>query len=355
MHGFIKVTYSEHNVSWASNLKSAFFSLLLIVSSSCWAFDYLQPLPDSSPVPADNPLTKAKIALGKQLFFDAQLLGPDSSLSCNSCHNLSQGGSDNKAISAGQKGRVTRRSSPSLWNIGLQTVLYWDGRSTSLELQTLDHLRDPVISNWASIGALVTYIGKSNKYQSAFKKAFNVTSSDEDPVSGINVARAIASFERSLMTGKSPFDQYITGDKSAISASAIRGIASFNNVGCLACHFGVNFAGPAPGPALKMGDGFYELFPNNLGTDYEKQYSLADDLGRYEFTGLPDERYMWRVPPLRNIELTAPYFHNGTVTSLEGAVRVMAKTQLGKKLSDSTVNDITAFLKSLTASTPSFK
>ena len=343
-------------MTWAPNLKSAFiFSLLLLVSNSSWAFDYLQPLPESSIIPADNPLTKAKIALGKQLFFDTELLGLDSSISCNSCHNLSRGGSDNNSISIGQNSKKTRRSSPGLWNVGLQTVLYWDGRSSSLELQTLDHLRDPVISNWISIGALVTKLGQSARYQRAFKEAFTDSSSEENPVSGINLAKAIASFERSLMTGKSPFDRYITGNKSALSASAIRGIASFNDAGCLACHFGVNFAGPAPGPALKMGDGFYELFPNNLGTDYEKQYKLADDLGRYEFTGLPDERYMWRVAPLRNIELTAPYFHNGSVSKLEDAVRVMAETQLGKKLSNSTVNDITQFLKSLTTAIPSSK
>ena len=336
-------------MSRPTNLKSAFFfSLLLFVSNSIWAFDYLQPLPESSLVPANNPTTTAKIDLGKQLFFDTQLLGMNSSISCNSCHNLSQGGSDNKAVSVGQHGKKTRRSAPGLWNIGLQTVLYWDGRSISLEHQTLDHLRDPIISSWASIGDIVTRLNQSADYRQSFKYAFN----EENPVSGINIARAIASFERSLMTGSSPFDRYITGNKLALNASAIRGLKEFNNTGCLACHFGVNFAGPAPGPALKMGDGFYELFPNNLGTDYEKQHSLADDLGRYEFTGLPDERYMWRVAPLRNIELTAPYFHNGSVSSLEDAVRVMAKTQLGKTLSRSTVNDITEFLRSLTATIP---
>ncbi len=336
-------------MSRASNLNSAiFFSLLLFAPNASWAFDYLQPTPESSLVPANNPLTKAKITLGKQLFFDTQLLGLDSSISCNSCHNLSQGGSDNKAVSVGQHGKKTQRSAPSLWNIGLQTVMYWDGRSISLELQTLDHLRDPIVSSWTNIGAIVTRLNQSAKYQQAFKNAFN----EENPVSGINIARAISSFERSLITGKSPFDQYITGNKSALNASAKRGLKAFNNAGCLACHFGVNFAGPAPGPALKMGDGFYELFPNNLGTDYEKEYRLAEDLGRYEFTGLPDERYMWRVPPLRNIELTAPYFHNGSVSSLEDAVRVMAKTQLGKTLSRDAVNDITEFLKSLTADIP---
>ena len=340
-------------MNWPLNLNSSIFiCLLLLFPCSSWAFDYLQPLPESPPVPENNPLTTAKILLGKQLFFDTELLGPKSSLSCNSCHSLARGGSDNKAISVGQSGKKTRRSSPGLWNIGLQTVLYWDGRSISLEQQTLDHLRDPIISSWISIGAIVTKLNQSSKYQQAFKDAFNDAANEENPVSGINIARAIASFERSLMTKKSPFDRYITGDKSALSASAIRGIKSFNNAGCLACHFGVNFAGPAPGPALKMGDGFYELFPNNLGTNYEKKYNLTDDLGRYEYTGLPDERYMWRVPPLRNIELTAPYFHNGSVLSLKEAIRVMAKTQVGKELSSSTVNDIAEFLKSLTANIP---
>ena len=335
------------------NLKFAFlFCLLFLVPGISWTFEYLQPLPESSPVPAENPQTQAKIALGKQLFFDTSLLGQDSSLSCNHCHQLAQGGSDNKPVSVGQNGNKTRRSAPGLWNIGLQTVLYWDGRSTNLESQTLDHLRNPVVSKWASIGALVTYLNRSARYRKSFKNAFNDTSNLENPVSGVNLARAIASFERSLMTGKSPFDNYITGDKSAITASAKRGLKLFNDTGCLACHFGANFSGPAPGPALKMGDGFYELFPNNLGSSFEKQYKLSDDLGLYEHTGLPDERYMWRVPTLRNIELTAPYFHNGSVSTLEEAIRVMAKTQLDKSLSESDVKDIAEFLKSLTATFP---
>lgn len=329
------------------------FCFLLLVPGTSWTFDYLQPLPKSSPIPVENLLTKAKIALGKQLFFDPILLGPENSLSCNSCHTLEKGGSDNNALSVGQNGNKTRRSAPGLWNIGLQTVLYWDGRSTSLENQTLDHLRDPIISNWANIGEIVSQLNKSAKYRREFKKAFNDTANEESPVSGINLARAIASFERSLMTEKSPFDHYITGNKSAITVSAKRGLKLFNNVGCLACHFGATFSGPAPGPALKMGDGFYELFPNNLGTTFEQKYKLSDDFGRYEYTGLPDERYMWRVPTLRNIELTAPYFHNGSVLTLKEAIRVMAKTQLGKELPESAVNDIAEFLKSLTASFPS--
>jgi cytochrome c peroxidase len=322
--------------------------ILFLIPATGNAFDYLQQLPKAPLVPANNPITNAKVSLGKKLFFDPILLGPNSKISCNSCHILSKGGGDTHALSLGQNGQKTHRSTPALWNIGLQTVLYWDGRSSSLENQTLDHLRDSLISTWSNIGEIISRLEKIPAYRHAFAKAFP----GDYSLSGPNLARAMASFERSLMAPNSPFDRYLAGDKNAISASAKRGIQKFNDVGCLACHFGVNFAGPAPGPAMKMGDGFYELFPTRLGSRYDKKYHLTDDLGRYNYTGLPNERYMWRVPPLRNIDLTSPYFHNGSVTSLEEAVRVMARTQEGVHIPESTVNDITAFLKSLTGMTP---
>ncbi|WP_455198112.1 cytochrome-c peroxidase [Kaarinaea lacus] len=323
-------------------------TLLSVIPATSHGFDYLQPLPDKPLIPADNPQTEHKIALGKRLFFDTSLLGPKSTLSCNSCHTLASGGDDNRPYSIGQNGRISRRSAPGLFNIGLQTVLYWDGRSTSLEDQALDHLRNPLVSAWPSIGSIISYLEHSSDYKAAFEKAFP----NNPVVSGINLARALASFERSLLSSGSPFDRYIRGDKAAISDSAKRGIQAFNDNGCLACHFGVNFAGPAPGPAMNMGDGFYELFPNTRGSSFDRKYQLTDDLGRYEFTGDPGEKYMWRVPSLRNIELTAPYFHNGSVSTLEEAIRVMAKTQTERTPSDETVRDISAFLRSLTGKIP---
>ncbi|NOX76112.1 MAG: c-type cytochrome [Gammaproteobacteria bacterium] len=326
--------------------------LPLISPLSVSAFEYLQPLPSRAPEPADNPSSAAKIGLGRSLFFDTELLGVNSKISCNSCHNLAQGGDDNRALSPGQNGRSTQRSAPSLWNIGFQTVLYWDGRTTSLEQQTLDHLRNPVISAWPNIGAMVSHLAAQPNYQQHFAATFNTGRTENipapDEVTGARVAQAMSSFLRSLLATRSPFDRYLAGDAGAISSSAKRGIEAFNESGCLACHFGANFAGPAPGPALKMGDGFYELFPNNLGSDYEHRYHLATDLGRYAFTGDPGERYMWRVPPLRGVAVTAPYFHNGAVASLEEAIRVMGKTQFGKDLNKETVRDIAAFLNSLT-------
>ena len=317
--------------------------LSLAIPFQAWGFDYFQPLPEAVQQPADNPASAEKIRLGKQLFFDPRLLGADSKLSCNSCHTLETAGVDGKTLSQGQGGQVTYRSTPTLWNIGFQTVLYWDGRSTSLEAQTLDHLRNPVISSDANLGQLVQRLYDSPDYRAAFAAAFP----GEDPVSADNVARALASFERSLLTPDSPFDRYMRGEENAISAAAKRGMVLFNDSGCVSCHFGINFAGPAPGPAMGPGDGFYELFPNHLGTPYDARYGLADDLGRFEYTGNLWEKYMWRVPILRNIALTAPYFHNGRVATLNEAVRVMAKTQLKREFSDRQVHDIVEFLSSL--------
>lgn len=323
-------------------------TLFWAYAGTAWAFDYLQPLPATAPQPADNPATAAKIALGKRLFFDPRLLGANSPISCNSCHNLAAGGDDDRALSIGQGKQLTRRSAPSLWNIGFQTVLYWDGRAISLESQTLDHLRDPVVSAWPNLGALVQAVAESADYQAAFSAAFPQDSATLHGVSGSNIARALASFERSLLATDSDFDRYLAGDTSALSASAKRGIQAFNQAGCLACHFGANFAGPAPGPGLKMGDGFYELFPTKLGSAYDSRYQLTQDQGRFAYTGDPGEIYMWRVPPLRNIALTAPYFHNGSVPTLEEAIRVMARTQFNIPVSEETVKDISAFLRSLT-------
>jgi cytochrome c peroxidase len=227
-------------------------------------------------------------------------------------------------------------------------VLYWDGRASSLESQTLDHLRDPLISSSPNLGRLVQDLGRSPDYQKAFSAAFPEDSGTFSAISGENIARALASFERTLLATDSAFDRYLAGEKSALSASAKRGMKAFNEAGCLACHFGANFAGPAPGPGLKMGDGFYELFPTKRGSGYETQYGLTQDLGRFAYTGDPGEIYMWRVPPLRNIALTAPYFHNGSVATLEEAIRVMARVQFNIAVSEETVKDISAFLRSLT-------
>lgn len=319
--------------------------LMLCVSPLAWPFDYFQPLPVAVPVPDSNPITPAKIQLGKQLFFDPRL-SRDGALSCNHCHNLAAGADDGRALATGADGNRTRRNAPTLWNIGFQTVLYWDGRAKSLEEQCVDHLSDRALLGFKDPADIVARVRSIPGYAAAFSKTF------ARDVSLETIAMAIASFERTLLTPNSRFDRYMRGETKALSARELRGKELFRTVECLSCHFGVNFAGPAPGPALGMGDGFYELFPNHPGTTYDASHHIADDLGVYEFDHDPGHKRLWRVPPLRNIALTAPYFHNGSARNLEDAVRIMAKTQLRKDLNDTDVADIAAFLKTLTGRRP---
>jgi len=311
------------------------------------AFDYLQALPEKPLVPDNNPQTDKKIRLGKRLFFDKRL-SANNQVSCNHCHKLNNGGIQAQTQGVGVSGKTIKRNPPTLLNIGLQTVLYWDGRSRSLEAQTLDHLQDPNIMGNTDSKSLIDRLSKDSNYAKLFMNAFD----SAHPMTLENITKALASFQRALMTPNSPFDRFINGDKTAISAKAKAGMRLFNETGCLACHFGVNFAGPAPGPALSMGDGFYELFPNNLGSSYDKSHKLADDLGRYEFSKDPSEKYMWRVPSLRNIALTAPYFHNGSAKTLREAVKIMAKTQTDKVLTSDELDAVVEFLETLTGDTP---
>jgi len=313
-----------------------------------YAFDYLQKLPKKPLVPLKNPQSPDKIILGKQLFYDP-LLSKSKTHSCNDCHNLLSGGDDDQALSVGANEIRSKRNTPGLWNIGFQTVLYWDGRSKTLEKQALDHIKSPEIMGMDDMNLLVKHLAQSPQYPALFKRAFH----SNNAITAKNVARALASFQRALLSPNSPFDRYLNGERHALSKAAVKGLEEFNNKGCLACHFGVNFAGPAPGPAMTMGDGFYELFPNNLGSEYDTLLGLTDDLGRFNVTKNPRHKYMWRVPPLRNIALTAPYFHNGSAKTLREAVKVMAKVQFGHDgLNDEEITNIVAFLNSLTGEIP---
>ena len=323
----------------------SFFGALIVITAGilpAHAFDYFQPLPDSPPYPRDNPANAQRELLGRTLFFDNRL-SIDGSLSCNHCHNVLAAGEDGRAVSTGINGQKTRRSTPSLWNAGFQTVMFWDGRAASMELAIEEHFTDNVTGGFSGADQLERRIRQISGYTPLFKQAFG-----KDTITVKTISQALASYIRTLRTPDSPYDRYLKGDKKALSAAALRGMEEFREVECLSCHFGVNFAGPAPGPAMGLGDGFYELFPNHTGSEYDARYHLTDDLGRIHFTLNKLDIFMWRVPPLRNIARTAPYFHNGAVGDLAEAVRVMAMTQLRKKLTDQQVKDIVAFLESLT-------
>lgn len=320
----------------------ALLSFLFIISAAPAAYATMA-LPDV-PVPADNPQTPEKIELGKQLYFDPRL-SSSGTISCNSCHNVMAGGDDNRSFSAGVRAQLGDRSAPTVWNAAYQSVQFWDGRAATLEEQAKGPLINPVEMGMKSHDIVVTdRINKIPGYQDAFKKVFGSKKITID-----HVAKAIAAYERTLITPNSPFDKFIKGDKKAMSAAAIKGWETFQSVGCTACHQGPNFSGPT----LPSGTGFFQTFPKFPDEEIEKKYGFTKDPGRAKHTKKDADRGMIRVPTLRNIALTAPYFHNGAVYKLEEAVRIMGKLQLNKKLGDSEIKSIVAFLtEGLTGSFP---
>lgn len=332
-------------MNYRSGLVSTVIVAALVVGAQpLLAFDVFSPLPLTAPIPAGNPQTPAKIALGKQLFAD-KWLSVNRAVACNSCHALSKGGADGRVRSLGALGKSTRRSTPSVLNAAFQSVQFWDGRAASLEAAVKDHLTDPTVMGNPDLGSVTARITARKKYRHQFASVFGAQPTGADD----GIAQALAAYVRTLVTPNSAFDRYLQGDKQALSAEAQHGFAEFQKVGCSACHFGINLSGPP----VPMGEGFYELFPNYIGSEYDQKYSLVtDDLGHYEATREAIHKRLFRVSTLRNIALTAPYFHTGTVPTLDEAVRIMAKTQLQQDLSDEQVRVIVAFLNSLTGKLP---
>lgn len=323
------------------HLRKSLFSAMMLMSLS--AFADFRPLPDQPPIPADNPQTAEKIELGKMLWFDPRL-SMDGSISCNSCHNVMFHGGDGRPVGAGIHGQRGGRGSPTVWNSAFHSVQFWDGRAASLEEQALGPLINSVEMGMTSHDLVIERIKQIPGYVQAFKKVFP---KDKAPTIK-NAAKAIAAYERTLITPNSPFDKYMKGNKKAMNAQQIRGMKLVDEIGCTSCHTGVNFAGEG----LKMGEGNYQPFPQIPGSKYDKMYDLTSDLGRFEVTKKAEDKNHWRVPTWRNIAITAPYFHNGKVKTLDEAVRVMAKTQLDMDLKENQVQDIVAFLNALTGEFP---
>lgn len=303
-------------------------------------------LPLKAPQPSDNIANPAKIELGKQLFFDPRL-SKDGTVSCNSCHNVMASGTDNRAVSAGVGGQLGGRGAPTVFNSAFLSVQFWDGRAATLEDQAKGPLTNPIEMAMPDNDAVIARVKQIDGYASQFEKAFGAN----DSINIDNLAKAIASYERTLITPNSPFDLWAKGDSSAISASAQRGFQKMNEVGCTSCHSGPGFSGPT----LPVGTGFYQRFPTFADSEYVKKYDFLADEGRKNVTKEEADAHMFRVPTLRNIATTAPYFHNGKVATLQEAIRVMGKTQLNKNLANDDVNDIYNFLVTLTGSIPEQK
>ena len=302
-----------------------------------------QALPGKAPEPADNPTTPAKVELGKMLYHDPRL-SSNGVVSCNSCHNVMNGGEDNRAGSIGVRNQVGGRSAPTVWNSAFNSVQFWDGRAASLEAQAKGPVTNPAEMGMKSWDDVIARLKAIPGYPQAFNSAFG----SGDVVNVDNVAKAIAAYERTLITPNSPYDQYVKGNQSALTAQQIRGMNTFAEVGCTGCHSGPAFNGPQ----LPEGTGFFMKFPMQSNGVLEAKYDFSVDQGRYDVTKDEADRHLYKVPTLRNIALTAPYFHNGKVTTLDDAVRVMGILQLGKDLPPEQISEITAFLNALTGEFP---
>jgi cytochrome c peroxidase len=303
-------------------------------SSAKATFDPLLLAP-FTPVPSvaastENPLAEEKVQLGRMLYFDERL-SKNHDLSCESCHHLGQYGVDNETTSTGHKGQKGARNAPTVYNAALHFRQFWDGRAPDLEAQASGPMMNPVEMAMPNEQRIVATLQSMPGYVDAFAKAFP---GDQRPVSLDNAAKAIGAFERKLLV-PSRWDDFLSGNRAALHDDEIAGLRKFVEVGCQTCHFG---------PA--MGGGMFQKFGLVM------PWRDARDLGRFELTKQDSDRMVFKVPGLRNIDKTQPYFHDGSVATLPEAVSLMGRHQLGKELSEADVRSIVTFLGSLTGPLP---
>jgi cytochrome c peroxidase len=296
------------------------------------AQDMFKPLPSTVPALADNIVTPEKIELGKALFFDPRL-SASGVFSCYSCHNLTTGGDDNLETSIGHGWQKGPRNSPTVLNAVFNEAQFWDGRAPDLAEQAKGPIQAGVeMANTPE--QVVDTLNSMPQYVSMFQAAFD----GDDAVSFDNMAKAIEAFEATLIT-PAPFDAYLNGDAGALTDEEKAGLGLFMDKGCVACHAGINVGG----------EGY---FPFGLIEKPGAEILPEGDKGRFAVTETVDDEYVFRASPLRNIAITAPYFHSGKVWDLKVAVQIMAESQLGDELSDEEADQIVAFLDSLTGTMP---
>ena len=269
----------------------------------------------------------AKVKLGQMLYHDKRL-SKNHDISCNSCHDVNNYGVDGKPTSPGHKGQLGGRNSPTVFNAYAHDKQFWDGRAADVEEQAKGPVLNPIEMAMPSEKAVLKVLKSMPEYKKAFKAAFP---KERRPVTYQNFANAVGAFERQLAT-PARFDAFLGGDDSALSAAEQDGLATFMEAGCMACH-----AGPLLG-----GKGFQKL-------GVLKPWPNQKDQGRFEVTKEETDRMMFKVPSLRNIEKTGPYFHDGQTASLTEAIKMMGAHQLGRELSDEQAASIATFFASLTA------
>lgn len=296
------------------------------------AVQHFAPLA-SAAIPASAPET-ARFTLGRKLFFDARL-SVDAQVACATCHLAAYGGGDGLVKSVGVMGRVNPRNAPTVLNAGLQNLQRWRGDRDSLADQAARALLGPDSFGNADEAEALERLDDAG-YASDFERAFP---GESRAVSLVNFGEAIAVFERTLRT-PGRFDAFLKGDDGALDARELAGLALFMDLGCVDCH-----AGPGVGGEQLAKFGVLEPYADVTGTD-------MPDAGRFDVTHDEADRFVFKVPLLRNVAQTAPYFHDGSALGLEQAVRVMAQVQLGQQLREHEVRDLVAFLGALSGAIP---
>lgn len=286
------------------------------------------------PLPAEmasdrHPVTEERITLGRMLYYETRL-SKNQDISCNTCHDLAKYGVDGEPTSSGHKGQRGGRNSPTVYNAALHLAQFWDGRAADVEEQAKGPVLNPIEMGMPDAGQVVKVLKSIPGYVDAFKAAFP---EDADPVTYDNAAAAIGAFERRLVT-PGAFDRFIAGDAQALTADQLAGLQAFVETGCATCHNGA-----AAGGAMYQKLGLVKPF-------------TTADTGRAEVTGNDSDRFFFKVPSLRNITETGPYFHDGSVATLDQAIRLMAEHQLGRTITDQQVAGISTFLGSLRGEIP---
>lgn len=285
-------------------------------------------LPEEVP-PEDYSLSEAKIDLGRKLYYETRM-SKSGTISCNSCHQLDAYGVDHEPTSPGHAGERGERNSPTVYNAALHVAQFWDGRAATVEEQAKGPILNPVEMGMPASTDVISVLKGIPGYAPLFEAAFPDA---DQPITYDRVATAIGAFERRLMT-PGRLDDFIAGEPGALSDAELRGMQTFISTGCTSCH-----GGPAVGGQLyqKLG----------LAQPYE-----TDDLGRYEVTGKESDKYVFKVPSLRNVAQTGPYFHDGSIGTLPEAIQLMGWHQLGRELSESQIASIATFLHALTGRIP---
>lgn len=297
---------------------------------------------DAMAIPADNPMTAEKVALGRQLYYDSRLSG-DGELSCYSCHLSEKGLSDGRPTAIGAFGKKLSRNAPSLWNIGFHWAYYWDGRASSLEKQAAAAWFGGNMGAKDRADEIVAVIGGLEGYDRQFQEVFGASATAE------NIPMALAAYMRTIIGGNTAYDRWQAGDDTAVTDAAKRGYEVFKARGCAECHAGVLFT---------------DMTFHTVGFGWDSEARTYRDIGRYKVTGVEKDKGTFKTPSLRDVTKSGPYFHDGSVSSLEKAVQIMAiggfqgldnqDPKLTRKkpedfqfLDDDDLTDLLAFLQSL--------